>query len=201
MDVDRAIIEETLRLIAKHDTVRPVAVNLSARTFSDPELTSWIKGRLRHHGLEAEVLTVEVTETALMEETGFAARQLESIRALGISVMIDDFGTGYSSLAYLQTFDVDGVKIDRSFTALLGTDVRAAAIIAAVLHMAEALDLVVVAEGVETDDQMNRVIELRDRAGSVELRGQGYLFGRPEDGEQRLAGFVEIPTSAVPILG
>jgi EAL domain-containing protein (putative c-di-GMP-specific phosphodiesterase class I) len=91
---------------------------------------------------------------------------------------------------------VDGVKIDREFTAGLGRDRRADAIVTAVLHMADALDLLVVVEGIETDDQVSRIVELRDRTGEVELHGQGFLFGRPEDGERRLLGFIAAPPSS-----
>lgn len=192
-EVDRAILDESLRLLSVSPVRRPIAVNLSARTFGDPSLVGWLEERLRYHDVAPDLLVVEVTESLLMESTGAAARQLESIRSLGPSVMIDDFGTGYSSLAYLQTFEIDGVKIDRSFTQLLGADARASAIVAAVLHMAEALDLAVVVEGVETDDQVAHVIGLRDRSAHVVLHAQGYLFGRPEDGASRLAGFVEVP--------
>jgi diguanylate cyclase (GGDEF)-like protein len=191
-ELDRRVLNECLRILGASSVRRPVAVNLSARTFGDPSLVSWIEERLAFHGVDAKDLVVEVTETVLMETTGAAARQLKAIRALGVSVMIDDFGTGYSSLAYLQTFDVDGVKIDRGFTALLGDDARASAIVAAVLHMAEALDLVVVVEGVETDEQVAHVVELRDRSASVELHAQGFLFGRPDEGAARLAGFLEV---------
>ena len=114
-----------------------------------------------------------------------------------MAILIDDFGTGYSSLSYLQTFSVDGVKVDRTFIARLGVDRRADAIVSAVFHMACALDFTVVAEGIETDEQALRMVELRDAAGDVPLRGQGYLFGRPADGEVRLGGFVEVPDAAV----
>jgi len=194
-EVDRTVLDSTIRLLAAAPVQRPVAVNLSARTFGDPTLIGWLVERLEFHGVAPEMVVVEVTETVLMESTGAAARQLSAIRDLGISVMIDDFGTGYSSLAYLQTFDVDGVKIDRSFIALLGKDARASAIVSAVVHMAEALGLAVVVEGVETDEQVDHVLALWARAGEVELLGQGYLFGRPEEGEGRLAGFVEVPSS------
>jgi diguanylate cyclase (GGDEF)-like protein len=194
-EIDRAVLDECLRVLAGSRVRRPVAVNLSARTVGDPTLVDWLVERLTFHGIGPEFLVVEVTETVLMEATGAAGRQLEAIRALGVSVMIDDFGTGYSSLAYLQKFDVDGVKIDRSFTSLLGEDARASAIVAAVLHMAEALDLAVVVEGVETDEQVAHVVALRDRSASVDLHAQGYLFGRPQDAASRLSGFLEVPAS------
>lgn len=194
-EVDRTMVDQTLRLLSEAPVKRPIAVNLSARTFNDPSLAAWLSERLGFYGLDAGLLVVEVTESLLMDATGAAARQLVAIRDLGVAVMIDDFGTGYSSLAYLQTFEIDGVKIDRSFTSLLGEDARASAIVAAVFHMAEALDLAVVVEGVETDEQVEHVMGLRDRSADVVLHAQGYLFGRPEEGVGRLTGFVEVPMS------
>lgn len=191
--VDRIVIAKTIEMLAEHENARPVALNLSARTFADPQLVAWLKARLDQAGVPSHRLVVEVTETVLMDQTGATARQIEALRSLGVAIMIDDFGTGYSSLSYLQTFSVDGVKIDRSFIARLGVDRRADAIVSAVFHMAHALDFVVVAEGIETDEQAARMVELRDGAGDVLLRGQGYLFGRPAEGQVRLGGFVEVP--------
>jgi len=111
-------------------------------------------------------------------------------------VVLDDFGTGYSSLSTLQDFDVDGVKIDRSFVSILGEDARADAIVSAVFHMAAAMGLGVVAEGVETDDQAARLVRLRDESGNVTLSGQGYLFGRPADGTEVMAGFLPISVAS-----
>ena len=194
--LDRAVINQSLALLGRHDCVRPVAVNLSARTFTDSNLIPWMSARFTEHDVDPRLLHVEVTETALMERTATTAAQLAGLREIGVKVMIDDFGTGYSSLAYLQTFPVEGVKIDRAFISRLGADRRADAIVAAVFHMAEALDLVVVSEGVETDDQVQRLVEVRDRAGRVELRAQGHLFGRPAPADARMGGFVEIHHAA-----
>ena len=194
--LDRAVINQSLGLLGRYECVRPVAVNLSARTFTDSNLVPWMSARLHDHDVDPSLLHVEVTETALMERTATTAAQLAGLREIGVKVMIDDFGTGYSSLAYLQTFPVEGVKIDRAFISRLGSDRRADAIVAAVFHMAEALDLVVMSEGVETDDQVQRLVEVRDRAGQVELRAQGYLFGRPAPADARMSGFVEIPLAA-----
>lgn len=191
--IDRMVVHQTVRLLAAYPNARPIAVNLSARTFADPDLVTWLAAEIETFAIEPDRLTIEVTETVLMDQTGTTARQIEALRSLGVPIMIDDFGTGYSSLSYLQTFSVDGVKIDRSFVARLGEDRRADAIVAAVFHMAEALELVVVAEGIETDTQSQRMVALRDAASSVPLLGQGYLFGRPAEGETRLAGFFEVP--------
>jgi EAL domain-containing protein (putative c-di-GMP-specific phosphodiesterase class I) len=197
--LDREVIRETLSLLGRSDHVRPVAVNLSARTFSDSNLIPWLRARLVEYGVAPELLHMEVTETALMEMTATTDAQLDGLRELGINVMIDDFGTGYSSLAYLQAFPIAGVKIDRAFTSRLGNDRRAEAIVSAVLNMAEALDLIVIAEGVETDEQVQRLVELRDRSGDVELQAQGYLFGRPVPAEERMKGFVELRPRTVAV--
>ncbi|NNC78990.1 MAG: EAL domain-containing protein [Acidimicrobiales bacterium] len=193
--VDRAIVKKSLKYIAGQADPLPVSVNLSGRTFTDQTLVSWLEYALDVHGVRPELLTIEVTETALMENIAAAATQIELIRNLGVAVVIDDFGTGYSSLSHLQTFDVDGVKIDRSFVASLGTDVRSSAIVAAVLHMADALGFVIVAEGVEESAQIDLLLDVHRRTtqhqelaiiarmeqpqNSVALFGQGYLFGRP----------------------
>ena len=194
--VDRVIVKKALELVSHQEIQLPVAVNLSGRTFTDQTLVSWLEYALDVHGVAPELLTIEVTETALMENVAAAATQIELIRGLGVSVMIDDFGTGYSSLSHLQTFDVDGVKIDRSFIASLADDVRSSAIVAAVLHMADALGFVIVAEGVEDEHQIDQLLEMRRRAGpqlaslkmlermrpsrdTTRLHGQGYLFGEP----------------------
>ncbi len=195
--IDRFVLEETIALLGGHPGARPISVNLSARTFADPALTPWLAERLRAAEVEPSQLMVEVTETSLMNPAGAVSGQVTAMRELGLRILIDDFGTGYSSLAYLQTFEVDGVKIDRGFIGRLGADPRAEAIITAVFSMAAALDLLVVAEGVETDAQMDRMVAIRDKEGSVELYGQGYLFGRPVDGDTRLGGFVELASHAL----
>ncbi|MEM8705160.1 MAG: EAL domain-containing protein [Actinomycetota bacterium] len=192
-DIDRIVLRQVIGLLGRHETARPIAVNLSVRSFGDSQLVDWLTDLLRAHDVAPSRLRIEVTETVLMDQTGRAAMQIQSLRQLGVGVMIDDFGTGYSSLSYLQAFDVDGVKIDRSFIARLGQDPRAEAIVAAVFNMAEALDLTVVAEGMEHDHQVDKMVAIGERSGKVELHGQGYLFGRPADGETRLQGFVEVP--------
>ncbi|NNE94811.1 MAG: EAL domain-containing protein [Acidimicrobiales bacterium] len=186
ISIDRFVIESAIKIQAGFGSPRPVAVNLSARTFADQSLVPWLREKLIEYGVSPSSLAVEVTETALIERVEAAAAQLEAIRELGMKVMIDDFGTGYSSLSHLQVFDVDGVKIDRSFVASVGEDARSSAIVTAVLHMANALDLVVVAEGVESDAQVQTLSELRSNKITVPLLGQGYLFGKPQPAIQIL---------------
>ncbi len=195
-EIDRIMMSRVIKLLAAHDNARPIAVNLSARTFSDVALVDWLAAELSQSGVDAGRVVIEVTETVLMDQSGANAAQMSALRDLGIRIMIDDFGTGYSSLSYLQNFEVDGVKIDRSFVGRLGEDVRAEAIVAAVFNMARALDFVVVAEGVETDNQVAELLRLHEAVPGVDLFGQGYLFGYPVVGEARLGGFVEVPLVA-----
>jgi len=195
-DVDHRIIDLTIGLMATESSNIPVAVNLSARTLADPGLAGWFRSRLEHHGVDPRLLVVELTETVLLRPTRSTMAQLEQLRSVGVRVILDDFGTGYSSLSTLQNFDVDGVKIDRSFVSILGDDARADAIVSAVFHMAAAMRLGVVAEGVETDDQAARLVMLRDKSGDVHLSGQGYLFGRPANGLEVLSGFLPISVAS-----
>jgi len=187
------VLAKSVELLGLHRSARPIAVNLSERSFGDPDLVGWLGTCLRDHDVDPDRLVVELTETVLMDQEGVTANQIRSLRALGVGIAIDDFGTGYSSLSYLQTFDVDCVKIDRSFIARLTEDPRAEAIVGAVLSMAEALHVSVVAEGIEIDDQVDRLVAIGSRFPTVPLSGQGYLFGRPAEANHRLAGFVEMP--------
>jgi diguanylate cyclase (GGDEF)-like protein len=149
-----------------------VSVNVSARQFS-VGLTDVLREAIRRTGVNPETICVELTETSVMSDPEQAAVALADLRSLGIRVSIDDFGTGYSSLAYLRRFPLNELKIDRSFVDGLGRDPEATAIVAAVMAMAHALDLTVVAEGVETADQLHALRGLGcDQA-------QGFLFARP----------------------
>ena len=150
-----------------------MAVNLCVRQFTHPDLVTWVAEALRHSGLEARLLELEITESTVMEAAAANVATLRALTALGASVAIDDFGTGYSSLAYLRRFPVGAVKIDRSFVGGLGRNPEDAEIVRAVVTLAQALSLQVTAEGVETAEQL---AELR-RLGCD--RGQGYYFWRP----------------------
>ncbi|TYP86749.1 putative bifunctional diguanylate cyclase/phosphodiesterase [Blastococcus xanthinilyticus] len=126
-----------------------VAVNLSTRSLQDPALVDEIAELLLQHGVPADRLTLEVTESSVMADPGRAIALLEQLRGLGVRLSIDDFGTGYSSLSYLQQLPVQEVKIDRGFVAALSTDAENAAIVRAIVDLARHLGLEVVAEGVE----------------------------------------------------
>jgi diguanylate cyclase (GGDEF)-like protein/PAS domain S-box-containing protein len=152
------------------------AVNLSARQATRPDLAETIEHALAEAGLEPSALTLELTETVLMEADAATLRQLERIRELGVGLGIDDFGTGYSSLTYLKRLPVSFVKIDRSFVAGLITDPSDREIVTAVIRLGQALGLTTIAEGVEEPAQFDALRQLGcDQA-------QGFLLGRPKAG-------------------
>ncbi len=151
----------------------PVAVNISARQFQDNDFVGSLKGILYDTGLEPRWLELEITEGMMMDDTEQTIERFQRIHDLGVEISIDDFGTGYSSLAYLKRFPVHRLKIDRSFVRDLTTDTDDAAITEAVIKMGHSLKLKVIAEGVETEQQM---AYLRSK-GCDEL--QGFLFSPP----------------------
>ncbi len=152
-----------------------VAVNLSTHTMYDPQLLSTVTDLLQAYEVNPSRLTLEITESMLMNEPGQAQRVLADLRALGVSIAIDDFGTGYSSLAYLKRLPIDEVKIDKAFVIGLGVDADPAdaAIVQAVVAMARPLQCEVVAEGVETVEAWTFLREL-----GCDL-AQGYYFSSP----------------------
>jgi len=150
-----------------------VAVNLSAVQLARDDVPARVAETLAEIGLAAERLELEVTETVIMNDLEGTGAALERLRDLGVRLAIDDFGVGYSSLAYLKRFDIDSLKIDRSFVRDIATDEDDAAIVAAVVAMGRRLRLRVVAEGVETREQLRY---LQDE-GCREV--QGFLFARP----------------------
>ena len=153
--------------------VLPVAVNLSARQFRQENLARLIHRSLNDSGLEPKFLVLEITESALMDDAEAAIDILRELKAIGVTLSLDDFGTGYSSLSYLKRFPIDQLKIDRSFVRDVASDPDDAAICTAVIGLAHTLKLNVIAEGVETDEQMNFLrLLLCDEM-------QGYHFSRP----------------------
>jgi diguanylate cyclase (GGDEF)-like protein len=150
-----------------------LTVNLSARQLDDPWLVSSVRNAVHKTGLPPGSLCLEITESALMQDPALAARTLAALRELGVRLAIDDFGTGHSSLAQLLTLPLDTLKIDRSFTAGLGRSEEAEAIVTSVIAMAHAVDLTVIAEGVEQVEQL----EILRALGCDQA--QGYYLGRP----------------------
>jgi EAL domain-containing protein (putative c-di-GMP-specific phosphodiesterase class I) len=151
-----------------------VWVNFSARQLAQDDLVEMVAATLAQHRIAPQTIGLEITETALLEDAERAIGMLGALRALGVRLAVDDFGTGYSSLAYLQRLPVDQLKVDRSFVEGLATDDEAAVIVGAVTGMARALGLSVVAEGVETIEQVEALRRLDCDVA------QGYYFTTPQ---------------------
>jgi EAL domain-containing protein (putative c-di-GMP-specific phosphodiesterase class I) len=151
----------------------PVAVNLSAMDFRQRSLAHDIAQVLASVNLEARFLEIELTESVLMERSGHVLDTLKALHEMGVGLTIDDFGTGYSSLGYLKHYPIDKLKIDRSFVADVNTDSDDVAITTAIIQMARSLKLQTVAEGVETQAQMDTL----RRMGCDNF--QGFLISHP----------------------
>ena len=154
-----------------------MCVNLSARQFAQPDIVELVAGAIEASGVHPESLCLEITESVVMEQTHATVATLDELKRLGVMLAIDDFGTGYSSLGYLQRFRLDYLKVDRSFVDGLGRDPGQTAIVDAIIKLGQALDLDVIAEGVETTEQVAALREL-----GCDLV-QGYLFSRPDEPE------------------
>lgn len=150
-----------------------LAVNLSARQFSQPDLLEMVDKVIKESQLPPQNLRLEVTETALMDNIQVAIQKLHKIRKLGVKIAVDDFGIGYSSLSQLQAMPVDILKVDQSFVMRMEEDQESKAIVEMVIALAHTLGLSVVAEGVETEEQLKMLIAMN--CNFV----QGYLFSRP----------------------
>jgi EAL domain-containing protein (putative c-di-GMP-specific phosphodiesterase class I) len=154
-----------------------LAVNLSPKQFLERDLPGHIGSILANTGLSPDRLTVEITEGVLIDSSDRALAIMSALKAKGVRIALDDFGTGYSSLSYLRRFPFDSIKIDRSFVRSVCDDHGSQAIVRAILTLASSLGLKVVAEGVETEAQLQW---LRS-AGCTEV--QGCLLGRPASPE------------------
>ncbi len=157
-----------------------VSVNVSVRQFQDPGLIEDIADALRDSGLEPQLLTLEITETLFLQDTVSATRKLHEIGELGIRLALDDFGTGYSSLSYLRRFPIDMLKIDKSFVDGVANNIEDRAVIGAIVQLGQTLKLDLVAEGIETSDELKVL-----RSLGVHY-GQGYHLGRPARPEVHL---------------
>ncbi|MDB4951727.1 MAG: domain S-box/diguanylate cyclase protein [Gemmatimonadetes bacterium] len=165
-----------------------VSVNLSVKQFSQADLLEQVRRALDEAGLEPGALRLEVTESVLVENLESAAAILGRLKALGLKVHMDDFGTGYSSLGSLHRLPIDALKVDRSFVARLGTGRAASQLVRTIATLARELGLAVVAEGVETAEQLAELRALRCEYG------QGYYFSVPVDADAMRALLLESPT-------
>jgi diguanylate cyclase (GGDEF)-like protein len=150
-----------------------IAVNLSGRSFALPDLPQRVTRILQERGVPAELLELEITESVVMHSSETNVSALESLKRQGLRLAIDDFGTGYSSLSYLKRFSIDTLKIDRAFIRDIAADPDDRAIVDAVIALARSLELRVIAEGVETEEQLALL-----RRHGCHL-AQGFLFARP----------------------
>jgi diguanylate cyclase (GGDEF)-like protein/PAS domain S-box-containing protein len=164
---------QTTRWAARAGEGFLMSVNLSARQFADPNLPDLVAGALRRFDTPPSSLSLEITESTLMEHAEGTLVALHALKALGVRLAIDDFGTGYSSLTYLKRFPIDVIKVDKSFVDGLGRDAGDEAIVATVVELAHTLGMQAVAEGVETDVQLRWLRQLHCDVA------QGYLFSRP----------------------
>ena len=175
VSIGRWVLREACRQVQEWRRTTPtlgLSVNLSGRQMRDAGLVADVSQALTDTGFPPQALTLEMTESVLMDDIDGALRILRALKALGLHLSIDDFGTGYSSLSYLSRFPVDSLKIDRSFVSGLGA-VENGPLVATIMEMARSLKLEVVAEGIENGDQL---AELRQLDCQV---GQGYLFAKP----------------------
>lgn len=152
-----------------------ISVNLSAKQLMHPNLTTQVRDILSETGLAPGQLKLEVTESTVMEHSERSTKVLSDLDELGVTLSTDDFGTGFSSLSYLQRFPFSRLKIDRSFVRVMDEDAKSGAIVKTILMLGENLDIEVVAEGIETADQLDKLRQLGC------CTGQGYLFSRPID--------------------
>jgi EAL domain-containing protein (putative c-di-GMP-specific phosphodiesterase class I) len=155
-----------------------MAVNVSAMEFRDEDFMDGLLTILRETGLEHRYLELELTESVLMKHAESAASILQTLRAHGVHVAVDDFGTGYSSLSYLRKFPIDSLKIDQSFVNQITAEGDDRSIVSAVISMARSLRLRVIAEGVETPEQLAFL-----QANDCD-EAQGFLFSRPVPARQ-----------------
>jgi EAL domain-containing protein (putative c-di-GMP-specific phosphodiesterase class I) len=160
-----------------------LSVNVSPAQFRNPDFAGFVSAALEDVGFPARRLQLEITETYLMSSPGEARRVMESVRKLGIAVVLDDFGTGYSSIGYLRRFTFDKLKLDRSLIAGIVNDLRIQNLVQATVALGQALNLVVTAEGVESESE---AVLLR-LAGCSEF--QGFFFAKPCSAEEFAARY------------
>ena len=180
LDIGEWVLREACRRAAGWQIPHRIAVNLSPVQFGQPELPRLVHEILMETGLPATRLELEITESTIIADKARALHILRQIKALGVTVALDDFGTGYSSLDTLRSFPFDKIKLDRLFMNEVETNPQTRAIVRAVLALGKSLDVPILAEGVETDNQL----ELLRREGCDEA--QGFLLGRPGPHEEIL---------------
>ena len=176
LELGRIVIEKACAQITQWKAqglpVVPVSINVSALQFNEGKVRESLAASMRHYGVEPSLVGVELTESCMAAEDDTVSGELDGLRKLGVKLLVDDFGTGYSSLSQLQRLNVDILKVDRAFTVTLG-DGGGKALFKAIVSMADALDISIVAEGVETVEQLN-VLQMLD-CDEV----QGHFVSKP----------------------
>ena len=170
-----------------------MSVNISAKQFRQADLVDMVERVLLETGLDPQWLELEITESVIMEDFGEVIMTLTDLKVRGVHLAIDDFGTGYSSLAYLKRFPISKLKIDQGFVRDITTDPNDASIAASIVALARSMNLEVVAEGIETEEQMEYLLDYGCK------QGQGFLFGRPLPQEQCLAYLTPSKKSLIPV--
>jgi diguanylate cyclase (GGDEF)-like protein len=173
IEIDNWVLTRACKLLARFEWLPRLAVNVSAKAICQPTIVTQVRNALFEIGISANRLELEITETALVHDLNRALHNLRQIKALGIAIAMDDFGTGYSSLSLLSSFPFDRIKVDGSFIQMTGNNERADAIFKAVVGLGAALNVPVLAEGIETEQQLL----FAKASGCGEL--QGFEFGRP----------------------
>ena len=188
--IDRKMLEMACDVIPRiYEAVQGknmpfVSVNLSGVNFEDDSMVTGIGQVLKNSAVDPANIKLEITESAFIGNSDKAAKILEGLKDLGVTIALDDFGVGYSSLGYLHKFAIDGIKIDKSFTKRARENSRGMDIVQAIVNLAKTFDLGVIAEGIETQDD----VEALTKIGCIE--GQGYLFGKPLTVEEALSKLV-----------
>lgn len=181
LEVGNIVLETACRDLAawRSDGVEKirVSINFSAPQVEQDDFIERIVDTLQRHNLPGDCLEVEITESIIMNDMSQVVQKLRKLTALGIKIAIDDFGTGYSSLSYLQQFPINTLKIDKSFVGSINVNQGATSIVDAIVAMAHGLKLNLIAEGVETDPQLEYLKSL----GCAEI--QGWLFGKAESAQ------------------
>lgn len=188
--IDRKMLEMACDIIPKmHDMVKGdekpfISVNLSGVNFDDESMVNGIGEVMKKANVDPKHIKLEITESAFIGNSDKAAKILDGLKALGVTIALDDFGVGYSSLGYLHKFAIDGIKIDRSFTARARDNKKSMDIVSAIVGLAKTFDLGVIAEGIETQGDVDSLIKI----GCIQ--GQGYLFDKPLTVEEALSKLV-----------
>ena len=193
--LDQAIAElARIRSTIGHTDQLSMAVNVSVRQLRDPRFTDRVARAVLESGIPPATLCLEITESLLVENIAELSETLTLLRSFGVRIAIDDFGTGYSSLSYLRRLPVDEMKIDREFVTGLGLDTADDSVVAAMLAMGDALGFSIVAEGVETSLQQERLVALGCR------HAQGYVFSPPVTADDVPAVLEQLGLAAAPRL-